>query len=95
MTQRLVKEAFPHGAAAYFGEDRPVLDLIGRRLAEHEGKTYMRGWAYPSKDFVFDVTEPEETDSGWRVRTLEGAKVFLSPLSADRGKQAADAVRES
>lgn len=95
VTKKFVRETFPSGAAAFFSADRPVFDLVDLSVKDVEGKTYLQGWTSPNKDFVFDVTQPIETDNGWRVKTLEGKKVFLSPLSKDRGDRMTARVKDS
>jgi hypothetical protein len=88
------KEAFPHGVGVVLSEDRPVVDMIFDEVREDEGRVLALCWAYPNKDFVFDVTDPKETDHGWWVTSYEGAKVFLYPLTKDRGDVVAAMLKE-
>ena len=94
VTKKLVRETFPNGIGAFFSPDRPVFDIVDLDVKDHEGKTYLGGWAYPNKDFVFDVSAPEETDHGWKVKTVEGKKVFIYPLSKQRGDRMTALVKE-
>lgn len=94
VTKKFVKETFPNGVSAFFSASQPVFDIVAVEVQENEGKTYLTGWTTPNKDFIFDITSPEETDNGWRVKTLEGKKVFLQPLSKERGDRMTALVKE-
>lgn len=83
VTQEILKENFPHGVLVFLGEDRPVIEVIDLGIIKDEDSVYAVGYAYPNKDFVFDVTRPKEDNEGWWVRTADGVPCFWSPLSAE------------
>lgn len=84
VTQASFDEAFPNGAALFFNENTPVHDLVNLEVRESGGSVYVQGWTAPNKEFTFVLDSVEETEHGWWVKTLDGSKAFLSPLSPQR-----------
>lgn len=94
VTAAVVAEAFPHGVAVFYNEFRPVFDVVGLSVFKDGDQVVVVGYAYPNKDFLFDLSNPKESDHGWWVKTLDGERCFWTPLSAEREAIALDRMED-
>ena len=78
-----VKEYFPYGAVLV-QDNVPPIELIDLEVRKSErGVDTLTGWAYPNKDFSFDLDNVLLQKRGWLVFS-RGKRAVLRPLTEKR-----------
>ena len=86
-TAQDVKEYFPYGAVLV-QDNVPPIELINLEVRTSErNATILTGWAYPNKNFSFELDNVLPQKKGWLVFS-GGKRVVLRPLSEARYKVA-------
>ena len=86
-----VKEFLPYGALLV-RDNEPVVELVFLEVKEStRGTPVLLGWAYPNKDFTFELDNVSHQKGGWLVFS-RGRRAVLRPLTEERGRIVAEAV---
>lgn len=82
--QQKIKVLFPSGVVVVPDRDDlhyPMIDLFVKII---DGKTVVRGWAYPNKDMYFNLTDVEQRGESWVLKS-GGRTYAFRPLSKAKG----------
>lgn len=94
VTAQEVKRTFKYGARVTPDDGGRTISVVDLEVGEQDGQTFVKGWAYPNKDFYYFVGDgPEVRDNGW-VLSNNGARVLLKPLTQADGTQILNMMKD-
>jgi hypothetical protein len=83
-----VKSFLPHGALLV-QDNIPAIPLIDLEVIEEKNGPVLVGWAYPSKEFYFELSNVLPQKGGWLVFN-RGRRAVLRPLTEHIAQQTRD-----
>lgn len=93
-TAKDVAEYFPYGARLV-QDNIPPINLIDLRVMEEDKAVgpVVVGWAYPNKEFIFELSNVLHQKDGWLLFS-GGKRVVLRPLTEQIAQQTRDMMDE-